>query len=1373
MSGGMENGPNNHNGEEQHIWERAWSLEEMRRNSASWSLAADSGLFLFLQDFSQRMLSKTHEIEKQLDGLIRDTKVTDSCLHTVFNDFLMLSNTQFIENRVYDEEIEEPAAKSEALDRPPEQEKTREQKEAELIPKVQEAVNYGLGVLDSAFEQLDIKAGNSDSEDEEATDRVEPILEPKDLYVDRPLPYLIGSQLFMEQDDVGLGDLSSEEMSIDSDRDSVIESEEDKCRDQSDEDEGQGSFNKKSSVSSCEDDDDDEDDDLDIFGESGKDENDRKNSAGPASFAEQLEARIKGETPRKSDAERKASTPSTAVKNNKRSKDLPSKDDEEDDNELFKPPKMEDDDDYEAFGGRGGLFSGGRDLFDDEGDLFSDAPREVPDQAKRPSPQTSGGLFGSPDNSESPNDKDHGNSVRHKPSAVQKPVMVGGGLFDDDTEDDYMFSGMTVKNNSHPGQKKSKQTVDLFEADEDDEEGDIFSKSSRHAAPQQNKKEAVEEDEKHSVGKKRPAGAVSMFGPGTKSVLVEALKKRQPSTSEESVKSEESAPPTDIKHPASRAEEKKPQSWGLFSDDEDSQVFPAITKSKTQPEATTQIKADKAPVSLFDDDEDEEDLFSSAPKSKAGQSAAKPVKKPTPGALFSDDEDHWMSPKQNPGKPESKTGGMKPSVSAPSSLPSTKTPQKTSLFDSGDNDDDLFAATKESSQKKTQRVSLLFEDEEEDDKGSLFDIKKPDSSAPCDAKVSAAATLGPLCFDGGKSEDKAPPSALQKPPKPMPPAKQSPEPLPSPQVGGETEKKPAGAVSLFGGIDVLKEKRDMQKTKSPLEDDHDEDIFLGKEAPPPMAAKAKKPTLSLFDDEEEEEPSKINGTSPVATSITQPAKNTLGPEEQRSRTKSTGVFQDEELLFSQKQQMDNDPDVDLFATAAKSTVSQAQLSRSVKPTPPSLFGEDDEDDLFTAAKPKIAPKVPEKPSVPWKQESSVNPVNTAALSENEKSASPVKSKEPSSWIGKIQANLVINPVSLLPGAVPRIPGALSPVPGLAPSPTTTITVSGLLPSPSCPSSQPSQEGVNFDSPAQVATLQSANKGRAKGSVRRRPQTRAARHLAAQHSEEHRGESLIESSAGAAKSSPVTATSLSTVAFTHPSLPSLSTPLEKDSMQTVRPKKTPVPTTFGGDLFGSDDLFASSSKPALSTKPKTKPHDEASLSAPKKEVSPSLFDDPGDNIFQTVKQKATKKASAAPFLEDVEDDDIFSDGKSTISTSKDAHKGSSAVIQNIFKDEIETTPKTSKKLKEKPLDASLFDDNVDIFADLTPSAQPKEKKPKKKVETKSIFDDDMDDIFSPGAPKAVAKPLSKPKKTQPAQESSSAEELGRSIFDDPLNVLGGK
>lgn len=54
-----------------------------------------------------------------------------------------------------------------------------------------------------------------------------------------------------------------------------------------------------------------------------------------------------------------------------------------------------------------------------------------------------------------------------------------------------------------------------------------------------------------------------------------------------------------------------------------------------------------------------------------------------------------MSSKPSVGKTEAKTGGMKPSVSAPSSFPSVKTAQKDSLFDHGNDDDDLFAATKE------------------------------------------------------------------------------------------------------------------------------------------------------------------------------------------------------------------------------------------------------------------------------------------------------------------------------------------------------------------------------------------------------------------------------------------------------------------------------------------------------------------------------------------------------------------------------------------------------------------------------------------------------------------------------------------------------
>lgn len=55
-------------------------------------------LLQFLQEFSQQTISRTHEIKKQVDGLIQETKATHCRLHNVFNDFLMLSNTQFIEN---------------------------------------------------------------------------------------------------------------------------------------------------------------------------------------------------------------------------------------------------------------------------------------------------------------------------------------------------------------------------------------------------------------------------------------------------------------------------------------------------------------------------------------------------------------------------------------------------------------------------------------------------------------------------------------------------------------------------------------------------------------------------------------------------------------------------------------------------------------------------------------------------------------------------------------------------------------------------------------------------------------------------------------------------------------------------------------------------------------------------------------------------------------------------------------------------------------------------------------------------------------------------------------------------------------------------
>uniref|UniRef100_A0A9J8BD51 WASH complex subunit 2C n=1 Tax=Cyprinus carpio carpio TaxID=630221 RepID=A0A9J8BD51_CYPCA len=1229
MSNFMENGPSNHNGETEQVWERPWTLEEMQKSSTNWSLAADSGLFLFLQDFSQRMLSKTHEIEKQLDGLIQDTKATDSRLHTVFNDFLMLSNTQFIENRVYDEEVEDPAPKPETMEKHPEQEKTREQKEAELIPKVQEAVNYGLKVLESAFEQLDIKAGNSDSEDEETLEKVEPILEAKDLYVDRPLPYLIGSQAFMDQEDVGLGDLSS--------------------------------------------------------------------------------------------------------------------DVEDDQDEMFKPPKMEDEE-YSPFGGKGGLFSGGKGLFDDEDEVvlvilsFSLAFVEPPKTKKIPTGAVSifreNKLLRSPNDSDSLESKGSESPVKPKVQAAPKRASVGGGLFDDDDDDDDFFSGK-APNKSTPGQEKQmpKKTVDLFgEADEEDDDDD----DEGAARPQQDKR-AEGEEETRPPEKKPPVGAISMFGPGTKNIL-EGLKKRRPSTSEESAESEESgALPEAVKSSPALGASEKTHSKSLFSDDEDSQLFASQTASKSK--LTTQNKPSKAPLSIFDDEE-EEDLFSSTPKSKSVQvkKTSLQPKKPESSLLFSDEEDQWISSKPSKESPEVKPSGMKSSVSAPSRLHSVKAPQRDGLFD-----DDLFAATNESSKKSSQRVSLLFEDEDDDeDKEPLFGFKTPANKASSEAKVSVVSGA-PSLFESTEEEN-VPNVAKDK----IAEEKKHVESIPPSEDSTEIKKKPVGAVSLFGGIDVLADEQDTSKVSKMLKKRD-----LQKEGPPPLESKgtkAKKTALSLFDDDDDDdEDMNTDDIIPAPKTSTSTEKNAL----------TVSVFQDEELLFSHTQQRDNDPDVDLFATSPKPS---APSQSSGKPAVPTLFGDDEDDDLFSSAKPKAPPKVPEKPS-----KSETNEMDKSTLT-----SSKVYS-EINLPVCFFQASLVVNPASLLPGAVPRIPGAVSVIPGLAPA-SLPAAAKPLQANDKITDHQPCSEGgVGFDSPAQVSTLQNANKGRAKGAVRRRPQTRAARHLAAQESEEADGESTstqADEAVMAASLPTFNPVSVRPSALTIP----VSTPAPaKSPDEAVRPKRFLDP---GDHVFDSDDLFAT--KPVPSSKHKVKTPEEGhkkaskteAVIASKKDQTSSIFDSHEDDLFATVKQKNVQKGKQMSFLEDDDDDDIFGAGKSKSTDSKNSKAEASSAKPGIFQDELKEPPKAQKKPNEVSLDASLFDDDVDIFADLTGTTKPKEKKAKKKLETKSIFDDDMDDIFSTGATKPTVKPSSKSKKSQPAQDPVSAVETGSSIFDDPLNAFEG-
>ena len=210
----------------------------MRGNVGNWTLAADSGLLLYLKDFSKRMTERIADMTTQVDGLVTESKRTETRLHNCFNDFLMLSSVQFVENRVYDfeetkegdtvsgtaEEKPEEAPADKSGESQPEEEKTREQREAELIPRITAALKLGIDVMQNSFDKIEPAqesskqkdtSGNGgegddddddDDEEEEKAEmeNMEAIFEPKDPYALRPLPYVIGSVQFLQSDDVGL-----------------------------------------------------------------------------------------------------------------------------------------------------------------------------------------------------------------------------------------------------------------------------------------------------------------------------------------------------------------------------------------------------------------------------------------------------------------------------------------------------------------------------------------------------------------------------------------------------------------------------------------------------------------------------------------------------------------------------------------------------------------------------------------------------------------------------------------------------------------------------------------------------------------------------------------------------------------------------------------------------------------------------------------------------------------------------------------------------------------------------------------------------------------------------------------------------------------
>jgi len=117
-------------------------MDSLRSEIGKWNLASDKKLYQLLERFTDDLISKTKNLQNDLDGLQFETKAAELKLNNCFTGLMMLSSSQFVENRVYDDEPEDQDAKNKATEEP-----LAESTEDGLIPKFTAALKAGLAAL--------------------------------------------------------------------------------------------------------------------------------------------------------------------------------------------------------------------------------------------------------------------------------------------------------------------------------------------------------------------------------------------------------------------------------------------------------------------------------------------------------------------------------------------------------------------------------------------------------------------------------------------------------------------------------------------------------------------------------------------------------------------------------------------------------------------------------------------------------------------------------------------------------------------------------------------------------------------------------------------------------------------------------------------------------------------------------------------------------------------------------------------------------------------------------------------------------------------------------------------------------------------------
>ncbi|XP_055639668.1 WASH complex subunit 2 [Toxorhynchites rutilus septentrionalis] len=183
----------------------ALTPDDLRKRIPQWSLESDGHLLQYMVQISKNLQEKCKQTQNNLNRLLFEVDESHIRFGNASNTFNGVQQLKFVENRVKDDDESFYSVRDEEV------EKDEKSSYSEIF---QMAVENSVANMYKCFEKVTVQLesdSDSDDDDEEAAAR-NTVLRAvqKYPYIDRPLPYIIGSQKWREKWHVGLIDSEEE-----------------------------------------------------------------------------------------------------------------------------------------------------------------------------------------------------------------------------------------------------------------------------------------------------------------------------------------------------------------------------------------------------------------------------------------------------------------------------------------------------------------------------------------------------------------------------------------------------------------------------------------------------------------------------------------------------------------------------------------------------------------------------------------------------------------------------------------------------------------------------------------------------------------------------------------------------------------------------------------------------------------------------------------------------------------------------------------------------------------------------------------------------------------------------------------------------------